>query len=97
MNIICKSAVIAGLAFSAFGTLAGSSAQAGPIVPPGHYCMTWNIGGSDCSFTSYAQCLATASGLDAQCYGKTLRDEEDSQSQDRRGNDPRAEVPPARR
>ena len=81
----------------AFDTLAGSSAQAGPIVPPGHYCMTWDIGGSDCSFTSYSQCLATASGLDAQCYGKTLRDDEDSQSQDLRGYNSRAEVPPARR
>ena len=91
--------MIAGLALSAFtfDTLAGPSAQAGPIVPPGHYCMTWDIGGSDCSFTSYSQCLATASGLDAQCYGKTLRDDEDSQSQDLRGYNSRAEVPPARR
>ena len=91
--------MIAGLALSAFAfdTLAGSSAQAGPIVPPGHYCMTWDIGGSDCSFTSYSQCLATASGLDAQCYGKTLRDDEDSQSQDLRGYNSRAEVLPARR
>jgi len=97
MNTICKSAMIAGLAFLAFGTLAGSSAQAGPIVPPGHYCMAWDIGGSDCSFTSYEQCLATASGLDAECYGKTLRDDEDSQSQGRRGNNSRAEIPPARR
>ena len=99
MNTICRSAMIAGLALSAFtfDTLAGSSAQAGPIVPPGHYCMTWDIGGSDCSFTSYSQCLATASGLDAQCYGKTLRDDEDSQSQDRRGYNSRAQVPPARR
>ena len=65
--------MITGFAFStfAFATMAGSSVQAGPIVPPGRYCMTWDIGGSDCSFTSYAQCLATASGLDAECYGAT--------------------------
>ena len=58
MNTICKSAMIAGFAFStfAFATMAGSSVQAGPIVPPGRYCMTWDIGGSDCSFTSYEQC-----------------------------------------
>ena len=98
MNTICRSAMIAGLAFSAFAfaTMAGSSVQAGPIVPPGRYCMTWDIGGSDCSFTSYEQCLATASGLDAECYGKTLPDE-DSQSQDRRGYNSRAQVPPTRR
>jgi hypothetical protein len=51
MNTICKSAMIAGLAFSAFAfaAMAGSSVRAGPIVPPGRYCMTWDIGGSDCS------------------------------------------------
>jgi len=27
-------------------------------------------------FTSYAQCQATASGLAAECYGKTIRDDE---------------------
>ena len=97
MNTICKSAIITGFAFFALATTAGSSAQAGPIVPPGHYCMTWDIGGSDCSFTSYEQCLATASGLDAECYGKTLRDDDDSQRQDRRGYNSRSEGPPARR
>ena len=96
MNTICKSAMITGFAFSAFAfaTMAGSSVQAGPIVPPGRYCMTWDIGGSDCSFTSYAQCVpATASGLDAECYGKTPRENEDLQRQDRRGYNSRAQVP----
>jgi hypothetical protein len=99
MNTMCKSAMIAGLAFSAFvfATMAGSSVQAGPIVPPGHYCMTWDIGGSDCSFTSYEQCLASASGLDAECYGKTLRDDGDSQSQVGRAYNSRAQVLPTRR
>jgi hypothetical protein len=32
--------------------------------------------GTDCSFTSYSQCLATASGLGAECYGKTFRDDD---------------------
>jgi uncharacterized protein DUF3551 len=95
MNKVCKLAMIAGFAFSAFAfaAMAGSSAEAGPIVPPGHYCMTWDIGGSDCSFTSYAQCQATAAGLDAECYGETLRDEEHSQRQDRRGYNSRAQMP----
>lgn len=61
--------------------------------PPGHYCMTWDIGGSDCSFTSYAQCQATASGIDAECYGKTLRDDEESRIQSRRGYNSRAQNP----
>jgi Protein of unknown function (DUF3551) len=93
MNTVCKSAMITGFAFSAFAfaTMAGSSVWAGPIVPPGRYCMTWDTGGSDCSFTSYAQCQATASGLDAECYGKTLRDGEDSQSRSRRGYNSRAQ------
>jgi hypothetical protein len=94
MKTICKSAMITAFAFSAFATMAGSSAQAGPIVPPGRYCMTWDIGGSDCSFTSYEQCLATASGLDAECYGKTLRDDEDSRIWNRGGYNSRAQIPP---
>jgi hypothetical protein len=94
MKTVCKSAIITAFAFSAFATMAGSSAQAGPIVPPGRYCMTWDIGGSDCSFTSYEQCLATASGLDAECYGKTLRDDDDSRNSNRRGYNSRAQFPP---
>jgi hypothetical protein len=55
--------------------LAGSAAQAGPITPHGRYCMLYTLGGTDCSFTSYAQCEATASGEAAECYGNTVRDE----------------------
>jgi hypothetical protein len=59
--------------------------------PPGHYCMTWDIGGSNCSFTSYDQCLATAAGLDAECYGKTAGDDrEDSTFPSTRAYDSRA-------
>jgi hypothetical protein len=94
MNTFHKTAMLTGFAFStfAFATMAESSVQAGPIVPPGRYCLTWDIGGSDCSFTSYAQCEATASGIDAQCYGKTLRDDEDSRIQNRRGYNSRAQT-----
>ena len=76
---------LSAIAFSTFAMveMSGSAAYAGPIVPPGHYCMTYDTGGSDCSFTSYLQCLATASGIDAECYGKTIRDD-DSQSPGRR-------------
>jgi hypothetical protein len=37
--------------------------------------MQYTLGGSDCSFTSYAQCEATASGEAAECYGNTVRDD----------------------
>jgi hypothetical protein len=72
-----KVAIASTIAFSAlaFVTMAGP-AQAGPIVPPGRYCLSYDEGGTDCSFTSYAQCLATASGIAAECYGKTIRDDE---------------------
>lgn len=87
MNTIHKTAMVTGLAFLAFAfaTMAGSSVRAGPIVPPGRYCMTYDTGGSDCSFTSYAQCQATASGIDAGCYGNTPRDDDDLRIQSRRG------------
>jgi hypothetical protein len=36
--------------------------------------MQYALGGTDCSFTSYAQCEATASGEAAECYGNIVRD-----------------------
>jgi len=30
------------------------------VIQRGHYCLSYNEGGSDCSFTSYAQCQASA-------------------------------------
>ncbi len=78
MKTIHTVAIATAVAFSAlaFVTMTGSTAQAGPIVPPGRYCLSYDEGGTDCSFTRYAQCLATASGLAAECYGKTVRDDE---------------------
>jgi hypothetical protein len=77
MKTIQKLAAASAVAFSAFAfvALTGSAAQAGPITPPGKYCMQYTVGGSDCSFTSYAECQATASGQDAECYGDTVRDD----------------------
>jgi hypothetical protein len=85
MRTIHELVTLSAIAFSTFAMveMSGSVAQAGPIVAAGHYCTTYDTGGSDCTFTSYAQCLATASGIDAECYGKTIRDD-DSQSPDRR-------------
>ena len=50
------------------------AAQAGPVIPSGHYCLSYDEGGTDCSFMSYQQCLATASGIAAECYGDSSRD-----------------------
>jgi len=76
----------------AFVTIAGSPARAGPIVPPGHYCMVWTLGGSDCSFTSYTECLETASAVAAECYGKTARDDDDTHIQGRHSYNSRAQI-----
>ena len=47
--------------------------------------MSYDLGGTDCSFTSYAQCEATASGQAAVCYGNGFHGDEGFQS--RRGGD----------
>ena len=78
MKAIRNVAIASAIALSTllFASVTASVAEAGPIVPPGHYCLSYDEGGTDCSFTSYSQCLATASGLGAECYGKTFRDDE---------------------
>ena len=78
MTTIHTLAIGATIAFSALVLLpmTTSTAQAGPIVPSGHYCLEYDEGGTDCSFTSYEQCLATANGIDAECYGKTVYDDQ---------------------
>jgi uncharacterized protein DUF3551 len=93
MQTIHKIALTSTVAFSAYALVMviSSAAQAGPIVPPGHYCIAYDYGGSDCSFTSYAQCLATASGIGAVCFGKTVRDDDASQIQGGRGYEARAQ------
>ena len=68
--LIMSATALPALAFS------GSAATAGPIVPRGHYCLSYTLGGTDCSFTSYKQCLETALAYEAECYGKTARDDE---------------------
>ena len=74
-------ATAAAVALSALAFIAiPDTATAGPVVPPGHYCMTYDTGGSDCSFTSYTECQAAASGIDGECYGDTLRDDQASRN-----------------
>ena len=76
MKMISSMAIASAIAVSvlAFGGL--ESAKAGPIVPPGHDCIQYDEGGTDCSFTSYSQCEATASGLAAECYGSPVQDDQ---------------------
>jgi len=52
------------------------AAKAGPITLREYYCRSYDEGGTNCSFTSYAQCEATASGIGAKCYGNSFRDDE---------------------
>jgi hypothetical protein len=87
MKNIHKIATALAIAFSAaaFVTMAPPSAEAGPITPPGTYCLQYDLGGTDCSFTSYPQCEATASGEGAECYGNTARDDKGFHGQGRRG------------
>ena len=71
---------IAIAALFALSTLAGiglssTAAEAGPVVPSGHYCLSYDEGGTDCSFTTYQQCEATASGIAGECYGNTARND----------------------
>src|SRR5712692_9970265 len=72
MKTIGKIATALAVAFSAFAFTAtpGSAARVGrAITPPHQYCLSYDAGGSDCSFTSYAMCEAEASGQAAECYG----------------------------
>jgi hypothetical protein len=72
MKTITAIALVVALSAIAFDA---GAAKAGPIVPRGHACLEYAMGGTDCSFTSYAQCEATASGLAAECYGSAVPDD----------------------
>jgi hypothetical protein len=75
MKTISMMAITSAIAFSAavFAATPGT-ARAGSMVPRGHVCLEYDEGGMDCSFTSYEQCEATASGIGAECNANTFRD-----------------------
>jgi hypothetical protein len=75
MKIVQTIVLITGSALSAFAFF-GSAATAGPTILPEHYRLLYDEGGTDCSFTGYPQCFETASGIPAECHGKTVRDDE---------------------
>lgn len=83
MTTIATAIALSVIAFSA----TPGAATAGPVVPPGHYCLSYDEGGTDCSFTTYRQCEATASGIGAECYGSSFRDHDYFQGQGRRAGD----------
>jgi hypothetical protein len=74
MKALHRTLTASAVAFSAFAfiALAAPCAQAQPM-RSGTYCLSYGEGGTDCSFTSYAQCEATASGLTAECFGPPFR------------------------
>jgi len=78
MKTIGRTATASAVAFSAFAfTATPGSADPPAIIPHGHRCLSYFQGGTDCSFTSYGECEATASGQNAECYGNTPADDED--------------------
>jgi len=80
MKTIGKIATASAVAFSAFAFAAApaSAARVGRAIIPQHqYCLSYDWGGSDCSFTSYGRCEATASGQGAECFGNTPGDDKD--------------------
>ena len=72
---IGSAAVISAFAFTPTPSSADTRSPA--VIQRGHYCLSYSQGGFDCSFTSYAQCEATASGQNAECYGNTAADDRD--------------------
>lgn len=67
MKTISTMAIAATIAFSAVAFAATpETAKRGPITPSEHYCLSYEAG-TDCSFTSYAQCEVTASGIGGSC------------------------------
>ena len=78
MKTIGKIATASAVAFSAFAfTATPGSADPPAIIPHGHRCLSYFQGGTDCSFTSYAECEGMASGQSAECYGNTPADDQD--------------------
>jgi hypothetical protein len=77
MKPIHKVAMASAVALAAFASdaMGGAATQAEPIGSPRHYCLAYGWGGDDCSFTSYAQCQASASGINAECFAGAAPDE----------------------
>lgn len=79
MTTFFKLAVPA-LAFSAvaFVAMSGTAAVAAPATHRGAYCLTYEQDETDCGFTSFAQCEATASGIGGDCSRDVFDDQTSS-------------------
>lgn len=51
-------------AIAAISVAGSGSVSASPVYP---YCIQSQLDGSDCSFSSYNQCMASASGRGVEC------------------------------
>jgi hypothetical protein len=71
MSKIYKMATATAMAASVVTLMAmtgSASAATAPRREATNYCLRYHEGGSDCGFTSMAQCEATASGIAAECF-----------------------------
>ena len=79
MSKIYKTAAAAAMAVSAVTLLVmAEPASAAPHRAAVDYCMSYDQGATDCSFASLAQCQASASGRDAECYRNVYGKEGDT-------------------
>jgi hypothetical protein len=62
---VAAATAISALSFTATPG-AAKTAKAAPATAPEHYCLSYEAG-SECGFTSYAQCEAMASGIGGDC------------------------------
>ncbi|MGX9389431.1 DUF3551 domain-containing protein [Nitrobacteraceae bacterium UC4446_H13] len=71
-NVVLVSAV---LVFAAvFAVIPAANSQDKQSISAGQYCLMYSEGGTDCSFSSYAQCRETAAGIAAECYRTSVFD-----------------------
>ncbi len=77
MKTLFKLAVPA-VAFSAFAFVAMSNtaAVAAPAMHRAGYCLAYEQDEMDCSFATFAQCEATASGIGGDCSVDVSRNDE---------------------
>jgi Protein of unknown function (DUF3551) len=67
-NVMRTSLMIAIVCCAVVASAISGSRPAEADGSQGSYCLEYSRGGADCSFTSLAQCNATASGIDAEYF-----------------------------
>jgi Protein of unknown function (DUF3551) len=63
-----RTSIMIAVACGALVATACLGSKPAEAVGAGSYCLEYNEGGTDCSFTTLAQCDETASGIGAECY-----------------------------